>query len=182
VPETRPRILQTDSLDLELPARFGVISDTHLLPHRNSLPSALLDGLRSVTMILHAGDFSCVEVLERLQRVKPTYGVVGNTDPPDLAAVLPTRLEIQLGTRTGLMVHGHNPQGIAAREFVMSAYAAQYDLVIFGHSHMPCKELIGGTLFLNPGSPTQQRRAPNRAWATVDVERDGQIEARIITL
>jgi predicted phosphodiesterase len=42
---------------------------------------------------------------------------------------------------------------------------------VFGHSHLPCYEVDeGGQLHLNPGSPTERRRAPTRtvAWLTIE--------------
>jgi predicted phosphodiesterase len=40
------------------------------------------------------------------------------------------------------------------------------DLVVFGHSHLPFYgEGEDGQLLLNPGSPTQRRRAPTHTFA-----------------
>jgi predicted phosphodiesterase len=57
------------------------------------------------------------------------------------------------------------------------------DVVAFGHSHMPLVERSEdlGLLLLNPGSPTDRRRAPVHTVALLEVT-DGRSEARIVEL
>ncbi len=38
-------------------------------------------------------------------------------------------------------------------------------VVVFGHSHIPFLEDENGLLLLNPGSPTDKRRQPERSFA-----------------
>ena len=45
------------------------------------------------------------------------------------------------------------------------------DVVVFGHSHLPWHEVdAGGQLHVNPGSPTERRRAPARTVGVIEVE------------
>ena len=42
---------------------------------------------------------------------------------------------------------------------------------MFGHSHIPLHERSAGFRILNPGSPTERRRAPHRAMGLLRVSR-----------
>jgi predicted phosphodiesterase len=53
--------------------------------------------------------------------------------------------------------------------------------VCFGHSHLPVCDDRDGLLLLNPGSPTERRRAPWRSYGELVIE-DGALAARIIRL
>lgn len=46
------------------------------------------------------------------------------------------------------------------------------DAVVYGHTHVPQAERIGGVWILNPGSPTERRRAPARSMLMLEVERE----------
>jgi hypothetical protein len=54
-------------------------------------------------------------------------------------------------------------------------------VVVFGHSHIPWLEDEYGLMLLNPGSPTDRRRAPDHTFALLWVE-DGEARAEILTL
>jgi predicted phosphodiesterase len=47
---------------------------------------------------------------------------------------------------------------------------------------MPVCEDARRLLLLNPGSPTERRRAPTRSLAWLDVDDDGTLSARIVEL
>ena len=156
-----------------------VVSDTHLGPRRE-LPAPLLRGLEGADLVLHAGDITAAEVLDRLARFAPVHAVLGNNDR-ELVGVLPERLELDLEGVSVAMVHDSGPStGRPARLRRMFPAA---DLVVFGHSHLPLSlEGEGGQRLLNPGSPTQKRRAPTHTFAEVDLA-DGAIRAvRILDL
>jgi putative phosphoesterase len=43
------------------------------------------------------------------------------------------------------------------------------DLIVYGHSHTPFWGRVGDVLFLNPGSPTDNRYAPYHSVAVLTV-------------
>jgi hypothetical protein len=45
--------------------------------------------------------------------------------------------------------------------------------VVFGHSHIPWLEDEDGLLLLNPGSPTDKRRQPERTFALLRAQGGG---------
>jgi len=55
------------------------------------------------------------------------------------------------------------------------------DAVVYGHTHIPQAERLGGAWILNPGSPTERRRAPSRSMLLVDV-RGRRLEPQLVTL
>jgi putative phosphoesterase len=55
------------------------------------------------------------------------------------------------------------------------------DAVVYGHSHLPQVELVEGVWILNPGSPTERRRAPTRTMLMLRIE-EATIEPELVEL
>jgi uncharacterized protein len=114
------------------------------------LPKECLRQLGAADLILHAGDFVSADVFRELGRLGPLEAVHGNMDDEELKRTLPARRVVEVGeARIGMV---HEPSRIAGLE--------DCDAVVFGHTHLPHASHEGGTLLLNPGSPTERRRAP----------------------
>jgi len=54
---------------------IGVVSDTHVGGRIKSLPKELLDGLRGVDLIIHAGDILKDFVIYELEEIAPVEAV-----------------------------------------------------------------------------------------------------------
>ena len=128
--------------------RIGVISDTHVKTV-DDVPAPIITALAGVDFIVHAGDFTERPVLEGLRRLGAVKAVCGNMDSGELKRILPQKeLFIVNGKKIGL-IHGWGaPWGIANRVREMFS---DVDIIIFGHSHQPCNQYIGGSLQFNPG-------------------------------
>jgi putative phosphoesterase len=110
-------------------------------------------------------------VLADLERVAPVTAVHGNMDDGELRAALPVRATAELeGLRIGL-VHDGGPS--VGRHERLRELFPECDLVAYGHSHMPEVSRPAGVWIVNPGSPTERRRAPEH---TMVVIRDGEPE------
>ncbi len=146
-----------------------VISDTHLLHGARVLPAPLLSALEEASLILHAGDFTELEILNMLAAFAPVQAVRGNVDSFELREVLPVRHELTLsGWRIGL-IHGDGATGTTSRR-ALSAFAGRnVQCVVFGHSHQPLIEQYGDVLLFNPGSPTDKRRQPRYSFGLLRV-------------
>ncbi len=84
--------------------------------------------------------------------------VFGNMDAPELKQGLPKELVVEAEeARIGLV---HVPGPAAGREARLAARFPGCDAVLYGHTHVPQVERFGGVWILNPGSPTERRRAP----------------------
>jgi putative phosphoesterase len=114
--------------------------------------------LERADRILHVGDFTAVSALEELRRYSPVEAVSGNMDEPALRAILPERLVVAAeGLRIGL-VHDGGPA--TGRHERLADWFPGCDLVAYGHSHRPEVTRAMRRWFVNPGSPTERRRAP----------------------
>lgn len=110
-------------------------------------------------------------MLADLQRFAPVTAVHGNMDDGELRAALPVRTTAELdGLRIGL-VHDGGPA--AGRHERLSELFPDCDIVAYGHSHIPEVSETSGAWIVNPGSPTERRRAPEH---TMVVIRDGKPE------
>jgi putative phosphoesterase len=140
---------------------LAVISDTHMPRGARRLPDACVARLRSADLIIHAGDFVTVAVLEEIEAIGPPVAAVhGNVDEPELAMRLPgARMVEAEGARIAIV---HDAGAAAGRRERMRGRFPDADAVVFGHSHIPLHEqdFDGGFQIFNPGSPTERRRSP----------------------
>lgn len=156
------------------PIVIGVVADTHLSAARTSLPEPLVAGLGEVDVILHAGDVTSVEALALFEDLAPVRAVVGNNDSAALQRQLPLRRYFRFGRfRVGLM-HGHGLGRLTARQATERVMVGEVDLAIFGHSHRPLCEQVGGTILFNPGSATNKRWEPQFSYGIVRIDREIQ--------
>jgi putative phosphoesterase len=138
--------------------KIGVISDTHIPKKAKKLPGIVLDAMKDVDHIFHAGDISDISVLSELQKLAPVSAVAGNADPEELQRLLGEKKLITLGGRTFGLCHGHGEKGSTLKRVLECFQAEMPDCIVFGHSHNPYCEVHGKTLLFNPGSPTDKRR------------------------
>jgi len=133
-------------------------------------------------------------VLEELRGLGPPVAAVyGNVDELSLRRELPEERVVEAaGARIG-MVHDAGPA--LGREARLAARFAGCDAVVYGHTHLAQVSRVrvparggavedaveGAVWILNPGSPTERRRAPSRTMLVLDV-RPGRIEPRLVTL
>lgn len=155
-----------------------VLSDTHVGRHRpgRRLPDAVYDLLEESDAVLHAGDVTDADLLDELSGFAPVHAVLGNND---LELRLPERIEVELDGVRVAMVHDSGPSGGRARR--LRKWFPDADVVVFGHSHLPWHETDPeGQLHLNPGSPTERRRAPTCTVGWLEFD-DGAVRvARVI--
>lgn len=144
---------------------IAILGDTHLPRGSRTLPAACLEHLRAASLVLHVGDFTSAAVLDVLRGLAPVEAVHGNMDEPPLREALPERRVVDAeGLRIGL-VHDAGPA--AGRAERLRAAFPGCDLVVYGHTHMPEAREVGGVWLVNPGSPTERRRAPVHSMALV---------------
>ena len=153
--------------------RLAIVSDTHMPRGARALPEACVEQLETADVILHAGDFSALEVLEQLEEFgAPVHGVYGNVDGPELRARLPERTVVEAdGARIGMV---HDPGPGRGRLQRLREQFPEADAVVFGHTHMPEHAQDGRFQIFNPGSPTERRRAPSKTMGIATV-RNGRV-------
>ena len=86
----------------------GVLSDTHVYDKTTRLPPSLVELLRGVDIIIHAGDISTPSVLEELEKIAPVYAVLGNKvdDQNNFKSVLHEYIELNIKGLNIIVTHG----------------------------------------------------------------------------
>lgn len=142
------------------------LSDTHL---DSNLPRDLAELAQDADLIMHAGDFTSVDIYNSLRDLGKVEAVWGNADSSEIRALLPKRKVVEVeGIKVGL-VHqaSHSPgplgPGILAREM-------EVDVLVYGHLHKPYVE-CSDRLLICPGSPIVPRMSPP---TVAEIEIDGR--------
>jgi putative phosphoesterase len=125
--------------------------------------------LREASVIVHTGDLTAAAVLDELSLLAPVEAVRGNMDAAELRARLPERRVVEAeGLRVGIV---HDAGGATGRRERLAGWFPDCDLAAYGHTHLPEIARHGDLWVVNPGSPTERRRAPGHTMAVV---RDGE--------
>ena len=133
--------------------RVAVFSDTH------GLTAPMTDAVRRCRpdVLIHLGDHERdTAVLLRDFPEIPLYSVCGNCD---FASTAPNVLTVSLGPVQAFLTHGHLYR-VDYGNFDRLVYAAQEracQLALFGHTHMPYHEDVGGVKVVNPGTAGKGR-------------------------
>jgi putative phosphoesterase len=161
---------------------IAVISDTHLPRGARRLPDACVERIAAADLVLHAGDFSTLAVLRELEAIGPPVAAVhGNVDSAELRRLLPEERVVEADGARIAMVHDAGPRG-GRLERMRRRFGDRAEVVVFGHSHMPLHEQApDGFQILNPGSPTERRRAPSNTMGLIRVS-DGLPSCEVVSL
>lgn len=146
--------------------RLVIVSDTHVPQRARALPAALWAAIDAADVVIHAGDWNGVDLLEAFQeRAARLIAVHGNNDGDELRARLPEVAHATLESIRFSIVH--ETGGRDGRESRMAAAYPDTDVLVFGHSHIPWDTVAPtGLRLLNPGSPTDRRRQPRATYLT----------------
>jgi putative phosphoesterase len=153
-----------------VPVSLVLTSDT-LVPQRaRDLPHPLWAAIEAADVVVHAGDWVDVALLDLLEaRARRLVAVYGNNDHGPLRERLPevARVEIE-GIRFAVV---HETGDAKGREVRCAARFPDTDVLVFGHSHIPWDTTAPtGLRLLNPGSPTDRRRQPHGTYVTAVAE------------
>jgi putative phosphoesterase len=151
--------------------RLLLLADTHIPNRARDLPGPVWDEVLRADVVIHAGDWVEVDVLEALEaKASRLVACWGNNDGPALRSRLPERADVTLeGLRFAVT---HETGAASGREARMSQRYPDTDVLVFGHSHIPWDTTTAsGLRLLNPGSPTDRRRQPFCTYMTAAVHR-----------
>jgi putative phosphoesterase len=127
------------------PAIIGLISDTHSLMRREALTA-----LKGSDLIIHAGDIGKPDILEQLRTVAPVVAVRGNIDKGFWADQLPITAVAEAQSAKIYVLHD-------VQQLDLDPAAAEFKIVVSGHSHKPSRTERSGVMYLNPGSAGPRR-------------------------
>lgn len=148
--------------------RIGVVSDTHGKPECFRMA---LNQMGKIDMLIHAGDhYQDAIDMSKDSNIK-TVAVTGNCDwsVPGADEVL---LELE-GYRI-FITHGHK-YGVKFNNETLAKKLKEenYDLIIYGHSHVPEITCLPGGYLFNPGSVSSPRRGSSRSYGIIEIGKNG---------
>jgi hypothetical protein len=123
----------------------GLVSDTHGL-----LRPELVEALKGVELIVHAGDIGGPDVLGALQAIATVVAVRGNMDRERWTSQLRYSETVEVGDVLLYVVHD-------GADLDLNPAAAGIRVVVSGHTHYPSRVERNGVLYLNPGSAGPRR-------------------------
>jgi putative phosphoesterase len=160
--------------------RLLLLADTHVPRRARDLPAQVWDEVDAADIVVHAGDWVDVALLDLLeQRARRLVAVYGNNDGPPLRARLPEVATFDIdGLRLAVV---HETGGREGRERRCAQQFPDTDVLVFGHSHIPWDTTAStGLRLLNPGSPTDRRRQPVATYMTARVDNGALIDVALV--
>jgi uncharacterized protein len=156
--------------------RLLFLADTHIPKRARDLPARVWDEVSAADVVIHAGDWVEVQLLDQLQnRAERVVACWGNNDGPELRRRLPERADATLGGLRFTVVH--ETGAATGREARMAKQYPDTDVLVFGHSHIPWDTTAKtGLRLLNPGSPTDRRRQPYCTYMTAAVQNSALVD------
>ncbi|WP_027418254.1 metallophosphoesterase family protein [Crocinitomix catalasitica] len=129
--------------------KIGLMSDTH-----SYLDPKVFTYFKDVDEIWHAGDLGKIELIDELEKFKPTRGVYGNIDNTDVRATWPKVNEFTVEGVKVLMTHIAGKPYKYNKEAYAEIQKSKPQLFICGHSHIALAQFDKSinSLWLNPGA------------------------------
>lgn len=126
-----------------------LLSDSH-----SYIDDRILEYAKNADEIWHCGDFGNLEVIEKLEQIKPLRGVYGNIDGTEIRKRFPEVLRFKCEEVEVLMIHigGYPNKYTPLAKKEISDKAPK--LFISGHSHIlkAMYDQKNSLLHLNPGA------------------------------
>jgi putative phosphoesterase len=152
-----------------------LIADTHVPQRALDLPAEVWSAIDAADVVVHAGDWVSLDLVDKLEARCDLMGVWGNNDHGvEFRTRLPevSRREIE-GVRLAV-IHETGDKRHRDR-YVEQKFAGTTDLLVFGHSHAPWDTTTpAGIRMLNPGSCIDRRMQPHCTYMTLEL-RDGAV-------
>ena len=133
--------------------RIAVLADTHV-NILEDLSKKIIDALSTVDLIIHAGDFTDVQLLKELKGLRTVKAVQGNMDSKELKVMLPAKEIVEIENKRIGITHGSGgPGGIEER--VRKVFESdRIDIIVYGHSHQSQNKALEDVSLFNPGNAT----------------------------
>lgn len=135
--------------------KIGLISDTH-----GFIDPEIMDFLKDVDEIWHAGDIGSESVLDKLEAFKPVRAVYGNIDDYKIRQRTKENLKFEIEGKKIWITHIGGYPGNYATHIKPELIQNPPDLFITGHSHIlkVINDKKLNLLHINPGA------AGNKGW------------------
>jgi putative phosphoesterase len=156
--------------------RIGIISDSH--GKRTALTRAI-NRLGKIDIIFHLGDlYTDAIYIENTYNIKTVY-VKGNCDFSQDTDIYK---EVELEGKRFFLTHGHMYRVKWGIQYLVQVTSVEkYDMVLFGHTHIPQVSFESGIIFMNPGSSADPRAGKKPTVGLVEISR-GRILPYIVNI
>ena len=143
--------------------RLLLLADTRIPRRARDLPAQVWDEVASADVVIHAGDWVEVDLLDELgARARRLIACWGNNDGPDLRTRLTERADVTLDGLRFTVVH--ETGSASGREARMAQNYPETDVLVFGHSHIPWDTtrawVFGCLIRVRPPTVAANRSAP----------------------
>ncbi|MBD3252286.1 YfcE family phosphodiesterase [Candidatus Pacearchaeota archaeon] len=154
--------------------KIAIISDTH-----DNIPNLrkALELIKDSEVLIHCGDLCGPFMLDELKKFQGEIHLIfGNIGDPYLTPIRAEKLDINFYRNFAEL--NIDSKKIAAAHFPEIAKAVaesnRYDLVCYGHTHIPEKTKINKTQLLNPGTLSGRKlsKQVTSSFATYNTETD----------
>ena len=150
--------------------KIVVLSDTHMPKRSKQLPETVVSAIRNSDLIIHAGDWTNIELYEELKKMAPIQGVYGNVDSEEIKDHFGDHLLLNINGHKIGVTHGHLGKAKSTPERAFETFAGEKtELIIFGHSHIPVIKKHEDVILFNPGSPTDKRFQPLYSFGILEI-------------
>lgn len=152
-----------------------IVSDSHgnMLAVREAIKKE-----QPIDMLFHCGDVEGnVNLIEDMAGC-PCHVVSGNCD---FFSGLPKEKIVEVSDKKFFITHGHN-YGVSYGSDRLFYLAKQcgYDVVMYGHTHVPFIEKQEGVWIINPGSISRPRTSTREyTYAVMDIDENGDVSVRL---
>jgi uncharacterized protein len=143
--------------------KVAIISDTHISCCKTYFSNFINKHFKDIDLIIHAGDYSNLEIADILNKRGDFIGAIGNNDNFSSEKHLDEKnlyekkiIELK-GFYIGIF-HGHGKNKDTFSRVCNEFNTEKVDIVVYGHSHQPDVKTKNGILYINPGSPNKKRR------------------------
>lgn len=159
--------------------KIGLLSDTH-----GHLDERVYKHFKVCDEIWHAGDIGTMEVLEKLEKFKPTRAVFGNIDGQKIRSATTEDLWFECLGLTVWITHigGYPPKYNKRTKAILEKRSP--DLFICGHSHILkiIKDSKNDLLHINPGASGIQGFHKVKTLVRFDIENTAIKNLQVIEL
>ena len=155
--------------------KIGIISDTH-----GKVPPQIYNVFDGVDQIWHAGDIGDLKVITELETIAPVIAVHGNMDQFPISSKYQSKEIIEISNKTILLTHQHitdNFRRITNRDW---SFDLNFQMIVFGHTHIPMNKLFKSVLYFNPGSAVHSRYNGKSSVGQLSFDNNGSIALEII--
>ncbi|MDR5658629.1 metallophosphoesterase [Serpentinicella sp. ANB-PHB4] len=147
--------------------KIGVLGDSHGYLERID---RAMEHLEKVDLIFHTGDLFHDGCYIQKQYGMKVVGVRGNCDDEIDGE---DELALTMGKYKIFICHGHQYNvKYNLQRLYYKGKEVNADIVIFGHTHMPCITKMDEMFILNPGSVALPRGLSKRSCAIIDLDEE----------